>query len=178
MKPLHTTYHNLGSWKMVGAARDPEVHIVYHALPVILSGLLVFSLCMAAAAALYFKLPPEEEKKGLVVCFVAGIGVVVPSSMTAYAVSRSKKGPILTYKSPGDVLLISEPSLEITNAYQRVSFSFERYWDGGRNDRYEFNLMVDGERRKFLSSSVDSFSKISGFVTEMGFRVSKHTIKS
>lgn len=172
MKPLHSSYHNLGSWRMLGKARDAEIRIVYHARPQILSAALLFFLCMAAAAVMYFKLPSG----GAVVGIAAGTGIVVPAIMVAYALSRSKKGPILTYQAPADILLVSEPPMEIPHAYQRVSFSRERFQDGD-DYGHEFNLVVDGERKKFLSSSSDSFSKISGFVTEMGFRVTEQKIK-
>jgi len=175
MKPLHASYHNLGSWTMVGEPGASEFRIVYHAFPVIASAVFLFLLCMAGAALLHFTLPPSVEMKGVAVGFVAATGIAVPAIMAAYAVSRSKKGPLLTYRASRDILLVSEPPLEISNAYQRVSFSRERFYDG--EYRHEFNLVVDGERKKFLSSSDDSFSKISGFVGEMGFYVSEHKIK-
>ncbi len=160
---------------MVGVPEASEFRIVYHAFPVIFSAALLFLLCIAGAALLYFTLPPSVEMKGAAVGFVAATGVAVSSAMAAYAASRSKKGPLLTYQASRDILFVSEPPLEISNAYQRVSFSRERFYDGEYH--HEFNLVVDGERKKFLSSSDDSFSKISDFVGELGFYVSEHKIK-
>ncbi len=174
MKPLHTSYDNLGSWTMVGNHGSPETRVVYHALPVIVRGALVFLLCVAGAALLYFKLPPQEMK-GVAIGIVVATGIITPAIIAAYVVNQTRKGPLLVYQASKDILVVSEPPLKIPSAYQRVSFSHERFYDG--EYRHEFNLVVDGERKKFLSSSVDSFSKISRFVGEMGFRVSEHKIK-
>ena len=103
-------------------------------------------------------------------------GLVVPGIMMTRAHDLAGKNPLLSYQPSNDTLRIAEPSLEITPASGRVSFSFEHFI---KHDHYfELNLVLDGERRKFLSPlSPDPFHPLARQIREMGFRVAEQTVK-
>jgi len=174
MKPLHTSYSNLGSWKLDRAADGSEVYLSYHPKPIIATAIFVFVFCCAAAILAAIYLPPRAGIKGVSIGILALTGIAVPTIMTAYAYAAVKRGPLLAYRPSTDTLIVSEPALEITPASERISFSSEHFIDG--DHRFEFNLVVDGERNKFLSS-ISSFKRLAKQIDEMGFQVSDHKVK-
>lgn len=175
VKRLHTSYHNLGSWKLVREPDHSALHIVYNAKPVILPAVLVFVLCGVFAA--HVAQLPIASGKAFAVGILAITGILVPAGMGFYAFTETGKKPLLTYRPTDDLLIVRDPALEIQGAYQRVSFSSEHFLDGGAH-YFEFNIVVDGERRKFLSSNANRFKRLARDLNEMGFYVSEQTLKA
>lgn len=174
MKRLHTSYHNLGSWKLVREPDHSALHIVYNAKPVILPAVLVFVLCGAFAA--HVAQLPIASGKALAVGILAATGILVPAYMAYYSITEAGKKPLLTYRPTEDLLIVRDPALEIQGAYQRVSFSSEHFIEG--EHYFEFNIVIDGERRKFLSANANRFKRLIRDLNAMGFYVSERTIKA
>ncbi|WAC19314.1 hypothetical protein OVA24_18975 [Luteolibacter sp. SL250] len=174
MKPLHTSYSNLGSWKPDRSPDGAELYLRYHARPIVTGAIFLFLICCIAAVLAAVHLPPDVKMKEGLIGIIILTGIVVPVVMVAHAAAAVKKGPLLSYHVSTDTLLVSDPPAKITPASERVSFSSEHFSDG--DHRFEFNLVVDGERRKFLSS-ISSFKNLSRHIREMGFQVSEHKVK-
>ena len=175
MNRLHSSYHNLGSWKLVREGKGAKLHIVYNAQSTYIGAAVLFALCILFAWLLYRYLP-DTSGKSIALTIISATGVLSPGIMAGYAMSQTGKKPLLTYIPAEDLLIVREPAAEIHGAYQRVSFSSEHFKE--HSDHYfEFNIVIDGERRKFLSSIANSFKRLSRDLGEMGFYVSENVIK-
>jgi hypothetical protein len=174
MTPLHNSYNNLGCWKLVRDS-DLKLHVIYNSRVAYISAIILFLLCALFVGLLLHHLP-SSSGKSLAVAIISATGVLTPGFMICYAKNQAEKGPLLTYNPSEDLLYVREPAAEIQGACQRVSFSSEHFKKHSEH-YFEFNIVIDGERKKFLSSVSDSFRQLTRDINEMGFYVSRHTIK-
>lgn len=175
MKRLHSSYHNLGSWKCVREHGGAEIRIVYNAKPVYGGALFLSFLCALFAWLLNAHLPATSAKP-LAVMIMVATGILTPAIMIGYARKQTGKKPLLAYQPAEDLLVLREPAMEIKNACRRVSFSLEHFREHSES-YFEFNIVIDGVRKKFLSSIANSFNGLVRDLNEMGFDVSDHYIK-
>lgn len=176
MKRLHSSYHNLGSWKFVREQGGAELRMVYNARPVCGGALFLSLLCALFAWLLNAHLPATSGKP-LAVIMIVATGILVPVIMIGYARKQIGKKPLLAYRPAEDLLVVREPAMEIKNASRRVSFSLEHFREHSES-YFEFNIVIDGVRKKFLSSIANSFKSLVRDLNEMGFDVSDHYIKN
>lgn len=175
MNRLHTSYHNLGSWKLVREQGGSKLFIVYNTRSTYIGAIILFVLCALFAFLLHRHLP-STPGKSLALTIISATGILTPAIMVGYAVNQAGKMPVLTYFQTEDLLIVREPDLKIQGACQRVSFSSEHFKELSEH-YFEFNILIDGERKKFLSSVSDCFKGLTRDLNEMGFSVSKHFIK-
>ncbi len=176
MKPLHSSYGSAGPWKLERAADGSELRLNFNARPTHIAAGVLLAICSGAALFISFQLPPDAHMKGAMIAIFLLTGLTVPGIMAARAHEESGRNPLLTYLPGPDILRVSAPAMEISPASGRVSFSFEEFIRQGHS--FEFNLVVDGERTKFLSAlSADPFRALRSQISEMGFHVSGHVIK-
>ncbi len=176
MKPLHSHYATPGPWKLDRAADGSELHLNFNAKPTYIAAGVLLAICFGAALFISLRLPPEADIKGAMIAIFLLTGLAVPAVMAARVHEESGKNPLLSYLPGPDILKVSVPAMEISPASVRISFSFEEFIQ--HHHRFEFNLVVDGERMKFLSAlSADPFRPLRRQISEMGFHVSGHVVK-
>ncbi|MBK1882866.1 hypothetical protein JIN85_10595 [Luteolibacter pohnpeiensis] len=94
----------------------------------------------------------------------------------AHGRSQIKKGDLLRYHHDTGTLELPRTGVTIENGRYRVWFSSEHFSNG--EHYYEFNIVIDGERTKFLSStSSNGFKSIAKPLEELGFPVRHQKIK-
>ena len=182
MKPLHTSYSNTGAWKFVIDKRTNNLTVVYNSKVVIISALIISAICIGFGLLGYNYV--EAEQKILFLIIGIGTAFLLCATMLGTAFSENSKGPILTYSKSSDTLKIRDLKKTIAQASHNVAFSCEKYKskdgfsdeDGGY--RCEFNVLINGERTKFLSHSyINGFSPLIQFSVKAGIRVYHHTIE-
>jgi hypothetical protein len=146
--------------------------------PGILTSILVFILCALAVIGLAtIRSNTGNDGARLVgIWIVAATGILTPLVILARGMKECRKGDLLRYRIHGDVMELPRENRSIENARQRVYFSSEHYSDGS-NHFFEFNLVLDGQRLKFLSSSVaNGFRSIAKPLETLGFPVNHQKI--
>ncbi|MBC7980524.1 MAG: hypothetical protein H7Y36_08180 [Armatimonadetes bacterium] len=143
------------------------------------TSILLFILCIAAAFWLSSIVIDTGNEGGRTagVWILAATGVVVPLIIFFHGLSERSKGDLMRYSINEDVLELPRIGQSIDHAKQRVYFSYEHYIGSG-DAFFELNLVVDGQRIKFLSSIFgNGLRPITKPLEEMGFAVNHHKIK-
>jgi len=148
----------------------------------ILTSTILFILCIIGAFVLASIRGNWVNDDARIACvwFVAALGVIVPLIIVLHGILERSKGDLMRYSIHEDVLEMPRMGRSIENARQRVYFSFEHYTGSGVPDNhvYELNLVLDGQRIKFLSSIFDNgFQSITKPLESMGFAVNRQKIK-
>lgn len=179
MKQLHTSYSNLGSWKSVHDHSSGVVSFQFDQRRGIFSSIFLFLLCILAA----IWLSNIRSNAGNDGARVAGVwllsvtGVAVPLIIITHGVLERRKGDLIRYDMSKDVLSLPRIERTVQEARQRVNFSSEHY-AGSEHHSFELNLVLDGERIKFLSSiEGNAFKSIIKSLESLGFSVSHQKIK-
>ena len=139
-------------------------------------------LFVAFSAAAYWltrlDIDAGNENARVLGLLILGItGIATPLYIITYGITQSRKGDLLRYDINNNVLEIPHISTSIENARQRVYFSSEYFKDYGRH-LYELNIVVDGQRIKFISSSVSNgFRDIVKPLESLGFSVNHQKFK-
>jgi len=179
MKQLHTSYSNLGSWTTIRDDPAGVVRIVFDQRRGIYTSVALFILCVAAAIWLA-GLHSEAGNDGarLAGVWILGItGIAVPVSILLYGRSAASKGDYIRFDSGRNYLVLPRLSQSIERARERVYFSSEHFTDTNSHF-FELNLVLDGERVKFLSSSVaNGFKSIVRTLEQAGFAVNHQKIR-
>lgn len=88
-----------------------------------------------------------------------------------------KKGDLIIYNTELDFLVFPRLDLKIESANKRMSFSNEHYTNLS-NHFFELNIILDGNRIKFISSSQkNGFKIILKWAEVTGFNVLFNKIK-
>lgn len=179
MKPLHTAYDNLGSWRTVHDSLSGVVRFQLDQRRGILTSILLFILCILAAIWLAgVKSNTGNDGARIAGAWIlATTGVVVPMIISSHGISEHSKGDLMRYNVNEDVLDLPRVGRSIENARQRVYFSSEHYI-GLHQHVFELNLVLDGQRIKFLSSIFpNGFRSITKPLESLGFAVNHQKIK-
>jgi hypothetical protein len=179
MKQLHTSYSNLGSWRQVRDPLSGVIRFQFDQKRGVLTSILLFTLCMLAAMwlASIRSNTGNDGARIAAVWILAATGVIIPLIIVFHGVSEQSKGDLIRYCIDQDVLELPRIGQSIDNARRRVSFSSENYTN--RKDHfYELNIVLDGQRMKFLSSNLlNGFRSITKPLEAIGFAVSYQKIK-
>lgn len=144
----------------------------------IVISILLFIFCAIGAMWLAkFRSDAGNEGARVAGVWIVSItGVVVPLVILAYGASERRKGDLMRYFPDDDVLEFPRMVRSIENAKQRVYFSSEHYTNQGEHF-FELDLVVDGERIKFLSSNaINGFRSITKPLEAIGFAVNHQRI--
>ena len=179
MKQLHTSYHNLGSWKVIRDSKSSVIRILFDQRIGIITSTILFVVCSAVAFWLY----GINTNSGNDGARIAGVwilaitGILTPLFIIAHGIAQRKKGDLIQYDIKNDVLELPRISTSIDHARARVHFSSEHFTDMS-NHFFELNIIIDGQRTKFLSSSVSNgFRNIVEPLNALGFSVNHQKIK-
>lgn len=175
MKPLHTSYSNLGQWTTVQSSDKNSLSVVYNFRGALIAASMISTLCVVLSSFAYLHVSGEAR----VLFLVIGIGtaLLVSGIICATAFDEKGRGAILTYDRLADTLTIRDFGETVVGARKKVLFSDEAYpdTDGGK---YELNLVINGERRKFLSHTCSNgFDSILRFAEMIDFEVVRHEEK-
>ena len=175
MKPLHTSYSNLSSWKATADADGEGIRIDFDARPGIIHSVVVFVGCLLAIIGLT-QLDARKGKMAAGYAILGITGCVTPICIVAGGMSEKKKGPILLYRTKTDTLQLPRLDRTIESARQCVYFSSEHY-SGGRH-LYELNVVINGQRLPFISAtSSGNFKPVTKALEGLGFPVNHQKIK-
>ena len=179
MKPLHQSYSNMGNWKFVMNSKNGDLEVGYDTRPVVIGGIIVITLCIALALIGYNI--AESEHKVLFLIIGIGTAFVTGCLILATALSEKSNGPILVYSPSSDTLKIRDLKKTVSSASENVEFSSEKYRNKNNTNlhyRAEFNIIIDGERLKFLSHIYsEKFSPLISFAKKAKIRISHFTDK-
>ena len=139
----------------------------------------LFILCTAAGIRLA-GITTDAGNDGARVAgvWILGItGIAVPMGILLYGRSATRNGDYMRYDSRRDLLELPQVNQSIERARERVYFSSEHFTDSD-NHFYELNLVLDGQRTKFLSSSVaNGFKSVTRTIEQAGFAVNHQKIR-
>ncbi|HVJ47391.1 MAG TPA: hypothetical protein VM511_13455 [Luteolibacter sp.] len=174
MEPLHSSYSNLDPWKLERDRNGCGARIVFDFRWAVIKSVLLFVVCLIGSILAAVHLPADGFRDQIIgICLLTG--VVVSPFMIARASRSRKRAPLLVYDAAADFIDISKPPLKIENASRRVAFSSEDF-SLQRGRGFELNLVLDGRRKKFLSS-ISNFRRLAGDLREMGFQVFEYKVK-
>lgn len=124
LKPLHTTYSNLGSWRRIDDPTSGMVRIEFNQKGGIVISILLFIFCAIGAMWLAkFRSDAGNEGARVAGVWIVSItGVVVPLVILAYGASERRKGDLMRYFPDDDVLEFPRMVRSIENAKQRRVF--------------------------------------------------------
>jgi hypothetical protein len=179
MKRLHTSYSNLGSWRTIRDESSGEFRIGFDQRRGIYTAIILFALCIGGSVWLA-GLDTDAGNDGARIAgaWLLGItGLAVPVGILLYGRSASRRGDYLRYSSGRDLLELPQLGQSIQRAKERVYFSSEHFTDNNHHF-FELNLVLDGERVGFLSSSVaNGFKPVARTLEQAGFAVNHQKIK-
>jgi hypothetical protein len=145
----------------------------------ILASVLLFIFCSLAA----YWLAGVRSNIGNDGARIVGVwvlaltGVVVPAVILAHGFSERRKGDLMRYRLHEDSLELPRLDRTIENARQRVYFSSEHYV-GPSDHFFELNLVLDGQRLKFLASiEKNAFRTVTRPLEGLGFAVNYQKIR-
>tara|TARA_B100001093_G_scaffold461501_1_gene475995 strand:+ start:389 stop:916 length:528 start_codon:yes stop_codon:yes gene_type:complete len=167
MKPLHTSYNNLSSWKFYND--NGAVTLKFNFLMNTVKTILVSILCASFGIAVYVYSDNSDSYLALVICIPTAILV---SCIGAYKhLSEKNKPHMFIYNKYTGIVDFPQINKTIPDAKAVLSFSHERYQGGNQNGcNYVFNYVIDGIRHPFLKH-LYSLKKISKRMERMGFTV-------
>ncbi len=176
MERLHTSYGNLGSWRLSKLA--DSIVIKYNPAPAIITCSIVCILCGLSAYWLFGVVTDTNQSKiNLAIGTLITAAVLYPTATLLYIASQYKKGDLIHFTPSTNTLNIPRIGLSIDNAMNRVYFSQEHFTDGN-NHFFEYNIVIDGERHKFLSSSVSNgFKSVRSKLDKLGFHTQNQKIR-
>lgn len=175
LKQLHSSYGNLQSWETRVDREARIARIVFAKGRAAWTAFTIFLICTAIAiwAGFFF----EAANASKIAISVALVGAIVPGGILLWILAEMKRGDLLIYHAGEDRLTLPRMGKEIEKAKSRVSFSSEHYMNLDSHF-FELNLVLDGERLPFISSSVaNGFSTVVKGVERMGFSVSTSKIR-
>jgi hypothetical protein len=179
MKQLHTTYSNLGPWKEVRDPLSGLIRIKFDQRRGLIICVLLFIFCMPSAVWLA-GISNDAGNDGVRifgVWILAATSIIIPLIIVSLGIREHLKGDLIRYHSDDDILELPRTNQCIKNARQRVIFSSEHYTNCGDNF-FEFNVVLDGQRVKFLSSiAINSFKSLTKSLEASGFTVNHQKIK-
>lgn len=179
MKQLHTSYSNLGSWRAIRDSNSGQLRIQFDQRRGIITSILLFVLCLIATVWLCGaeNSSSNDGAKVAGIWIVSLTGLAVPLGILSYGASQKKKGDLIRYNIKEDILELPRIQTTIEKARQRAYLSSEHF--SNMSDHFfELNLVIDGQRTKFLSSSVaNGFRNIVKPLESVGFAVNHQKIK-
>jgi len=179
MTRLHNSYNNLGSWKQVHDPSSGVVRFQFDRKPGIIKSILLLILCTLAAIGLT-NIRSNSGNNGARIAgiwLVAATGIFTPLGILAHGLMQRREGDLLRYRPQDDFMEFPRMGLSIENAKQRVYFSSEHFTNSSHHF-FEFNLVLDGQRVKFLSSiAANGFRSIAKPLEALGFAVNHQKIK-
>jgi hypothetical protein len=176
MQPLHTSCALPAFLKLHRSPDGSGLELRHDAGPAFLGAALVLALGCSASFLSAYMLPAGLEIRNPMILGTLAAGTAAAAGIAAHALAVLRKPPLLNYQKAADTLVIARPAHQIANASDRVEFSSEHFIGADNGNRYELSLVLDGERRKFLSSLL-SFNRLASQINQMGFRVSEYTVK-
>jgi hypothetical protein len=179
MKRLHTSYSNLGSWRTIHNIPSGVVRVLFDQRRGIYTSIVLFILALVAAIWLSgLKVNTENNNLRITGVWILMItGVAVPLIILLYGWFQTRKGDYIRYDTSHNILNLPHIDQSIERAKERCYFSSEHFTDNS-DHFFELNLVLDGERLKFLSSSVaNGFKPIIKTLQELGFSVNHQKIK-
>ena len=179
MKPLHTSYSNLSSWRVVSAdAAGEELRIEFDTRRGTVNAIAVLVGCVLAIIGLTHLHARKTNKAMMPVAYVIlGLtGSVTPLLIVAGGIREKKKGPVLTYRPATDTMRFPRLDQTIESARETVHFSSEHY--AGGTHRYELNVVIHGKRLPFISTNVSAnFKPVTKALGRWGFAIGHQKIK-
>lgn len=175
MKPLHTSYSNLSSWKATADADGEEIRIDFDTRRGTVNAVAVFVGCLLAIIGLT-QLDARKGKMTVGYIILGLTGIVTPITIVAGGIREKKKGPVLLYRTKTDTMQLPRLDQTIESARQSVYFSSEHY--SGGSHRYELNVVINGQRLPFISATMRSnFKPVTKALEGLGFPVNHQRIK-
>lgn len=175
MKPLHTSYSNLSSWKATADADGEGIRIDFDTRRGTANAVAVFVGCLLAIIGLT-QLDARKGKMAVGYTILGITGCVTPICIVAGGLREKKKGPILLYQTKTDTLQLPRLDRTIEAARQSVYFSSEHY--SGGSHVYELNVVINGERLPFISTTIRSnFKPVTKAIEGLGFAINHQKIK-
>lgn len=175
MKPLHTSYSNLSTWKATVDADGEGIRIDFDARRGIANAVAVFVGCLLGIIGLSH-LDGMKERMPVAYVILGLTGLVTPIIIVASGIREKKKGPILLYRTKTDTLQLPRLDQTIESASQSVYFSSEHY--SGGVHLYELNVVINGQRLPFISTNLRSnFKPVTKVIEGLGFAVNHQKIK-
>lgn len=174
MERLHRSYGNLATWRFVETGPD-DVMMTTDPRRAVASALLVAVICLGGAV---FAIGMTDQASRWWVVFWSAliVAVGVPGWILGEMMAERKKGCLLRYAGRDDVLELPRLGKVVDSARSRVRFSREHYSDGSEHF-FEFNVVIDGHRLPFLSSSeLNAFKRAADGLESLGFPVEDHRL--
>lgn len=170
MEPLFQNYSSMHSWELLKINQIYELHRSGRG---VFLGYFVFSLILVVVGVVV--LVVRGDGFGVSASYVAFVAAAVFLAIGFFHSSSVKRsGPIFSY-NPAEGI-IEFDSLKVRDALERLTFSYEVHRGTSNYPNSELNLILDGERRRFLSSRGENVTleKVVKELEALGFGVVRY----